>query len=139
MRQISFTTEAARRAVLPMVLFLADPDDRARQGYARINERFPELALVAVLNEAVPQVTRYRDNFPPTRRGGAPVVVPALSGVLRSVIARPGFTFLGYAANTTDTTTELYQWTRKMFIIFRDLEVRLLLGGLHQPRLRHLA
>jgi hypothetical protein len=138
MQQIDFTAECQRRAIVPMVLFLADTDERARQGYALLSDRFPDLALVAVLNEAVPQIARYRDNFPPTRRGGAPVIVPALTPVLRSVIARPGFSFVSYAANATDTTAELYDWTRKLFLAFHDLEVRLLLGGL-QPRLRHMA
>ena len=138
MQQIDFTAECQRRAIVPMVLFLADTDERARQGYALLSARFPDLALVAVLNEVVPHIARYRDNFPPTRRGGAPVIVPALTPVLRSVIARPGFSFVSYATNATDTTAELYDWTRKLFLAFHDLEVRLLLGRL-QPRLRHMA
>jgi hypothetical protein len=84
MQQLNFAQEAHRRGVAPMVLFLADPDDRARQGYAMLADKFPDLALVPVLNEAVPQIDRYGGNFPPTRRGGPPVVIPALSAVLRS-------------------------------------------------------
>jgi hypothetical protein len=33
---------------------------------------------------------------------------------------------------TTDTTSELYDWVRRVFTIFRELEVRLLLGELQQ-------
>ena len=111
-----------------MVLFIADPDDRARQGYAMLADKLPDLALVPVLNEAVPQIARYGGNFPPTRRGGPPVIIPALSPVLRSVIEKRAFSFLDYAAKTADGTTELYGWIRRTFVTFRDLEVRLLLG-----------
>ena len=138
MQQVDFAAEARRRAVVPMVLFVADPDDRARLSYAMLNDRFPDLALVPVLNEAVPRVTRYRDNFPPSRHGGAPVGIPALTAVLRSVVDRPGFSFVSYAVKTTDTTTELYSWMRRVFVVFRDLEVRSLLGEL-KPGLQRSA
>lgn len=134
MQQIDFGSEAQRRSVVPMVLFIADPDDRARQGYAMLADRFPGLALVPVLNEAVPQVERYRGNFPLSRRGGDAVVMPSLSPVLRSVIERREFSFLAYAAKTADGTTELYGWIRRVFVGFRDLEVRLLLGELPEFR-----
>ena len=53
MQQIDFAREAQRRGVAPMVLFVADPDDRARQGYTMLMDRFPDLPLVPVLNEAI--------------------------------------------------------------------------------------
>jgi hypothetical protein len=70
MRQVDVAGEARRRGVVPIVLYTADPDDRGRQGYAMLAGRFPDLALVPVLNHAVPQVARYRDRFPanPYRR-----------------------------------------------------------------------
>jgi hypothetical protein len=138
MQQIDFAAEARRRSVAPMVLYIADPDDRARQGYAMLQDRFPELALVPLLNEAVPRVARYRDNFPPSRRGGAPVTVPALTAVLRSVVDRPAFSFIAYAIKNTDTTSELYNWIRRVFVTFRELEVRLLSGDV-KPELKHSA
>jgi hypothetical protein len=142
MQAIDFSTEARRKAVVPMVLFVADPDQRARQGYAMLCDRFAELALVPVFNEAVPVVARYSDNFPPAPRGGAPVLIPAISPVVRSVVERPNFSFLSYASKTTDPTAELFDWTRRVFLIFRELEVRLLLGELKPskpPRLKHSA
>jgi hypothetical protein len=138
MQQIDFTAEARRRGVAPVVLFVADPDDRARQGYAMLRDRFPDLALVPVFNESIQRVSKYRANFPPTQRGGDAVSVPSLTPVLRSVIDRKDFSFIGYAAKTTDTTSELFAWIRAMFLTFREIEVRLLLGGL-QPQLKHSA
>src|SRR5689334_23228481 len=85
MQQIDFVAEAKRRAVAPMVLFVADPDERARLGYAVLRNRFPDLPLVPVLNDHIPQFTRYHANFSPTRRGGEPIRIPALSAVVRSV------------------------------------------------------
>ena len=109
MQQIDFAAEVRRRAVAPMVLFVADPDERARQGYAMLNDRFPDLPLVPVFNENVPQIVRYRANFPPTRRGGEPIGIPALTPVVRSVVDRRNFSFVAYVEKTNDTTSELYR------------------------------
>jgi hypothetical protein len=138
MQQIDFAAEARRYAVLPMVLFVADPDARARQGYAMLRDRFPDLPLAPVFNEGMPRIARYRDNFPPTRRGGEPLTVPALTAVLRSVVDRPGFSFVGYAMKTTDMTTELYDWMRRVFVTFRELELRLVRGE-SRPELQRSA
>jgi hypothetical protein len=64
--------------------------------------------------------------------------VPTLTPVVRSVVDRPGFSFVGYVMKNGDPTAELYQWLRGLFVTFRELEVRLLLGEL-QPQLRRIA
>jgi hypothetical protein len=138
MQQIDFPAEVRRRAIAPMVLFVADPDERARQGYAMLMDRFPDLPLVPVFNENVPQLARYSMNFPPTRRGGEPISIPALTPVVRSVVDRRNFSFVSYVQKTNDPTSELYEWMRRVFISFRELEVRLLLGEI-APRLRRSA
>jgi hypothetical protein len=129
-QEIGFVEETRRRAVAPVILFVADADRRSRQGYDMLRRRFPHLPLVPVLNEALPHVERYRDQFLQTRLGGAPISVPALSPVLRGVIERPSFSFAALAATAADTTTELYGWTRRVFVEFRELELRLLLAEL---------
>jgi hypothetical protein len=139
MQAINFCVETRRRAIVPMVLFVADPDQRARQGYAMLCDRFPDLPIIPVLNEAVPMVDRYRGNFPEAPRGGAPVGVPALTPVLRGVIDRPSFSFAAYLSKTPDRTSELYEWMRRVFLVFRELAVRLLLGELKPPPMRHSA
>jgi hypothetical protein len=138
MQQIDFMAEVRRRAIAPMVLFVADPDERSRQGYAMLKDRFPDLPLVPVLNENVQRVGAYRGNFPPTRLGGEPVSIPALTPVVRSVVDRQNFSFVGYVQKTNDKTSELYEWMGRVFISFRELEVRLLLGEI-TPQLRHSA
>ena len=137
-QQIDFMAEVRRRAIAPMVLFVADPDERSRQSYAKLRDRFPDLPLVPVLNESVGRVSAYRAHFPPTRLGGEPVSIPALSPVVRSVVDRQNFSFVGYVQKTNDKTSELYEWMGRVFISFRELEVRLLLGEI-TPQLRHSA
>ena len=137
-QQIDFMAEVRRRAIAPMVLFVADPDERSRQSYAKLRDRFPDLPLVPVLNESVGRVSAYRAHFPPTRLGGEPVSIPALSPVVRSVVDRQNFSFVGYVQKTNDKTSELYEWMGRVFISFRELEVRLLLGEV-TPQLRHSA
>ncbi len=83
-------------------------------------------------------VERYRDDFPPTASGGPPVSIPALAAVIRNVLERPGFSFAAYIAKTADPTSELYGWTRKVFLEFRELELRLLLQAL-RPALKFSA
>jgi hypothetical protein len=138
MQQIDFAAEARRRGIAPMVLFVADPDKRARQGYAMLKDRFPELPLVPVLNEFVHRVGAYRANFPPTRRGGEPIGIPALTPVVRSVVDRQNFSFISFVVKSGDTTSELFEWMRDVFISFRELEVRLLLGEI-APQLKQPA
>jgi hypothetical protein len=137
-REIDFASEVRRRAVAPMVLFVADPDERARQGYTMLRDRFPDLPLVPVLNENVPQIARCLADFPPTRLGGEPIGIPALTPVVRSVVDRRNFSFVSYVQKNNDTTSELYGWMSRVFVSFRELEVRLLLGEI-APRLRHSA
>jgi hypothetical protein len=138
MQQIDFANEVRRRAVAPVVLFVADPDERSRRGYAMIKDRFPDLPLVPVLNENVPHVSAYRTNFPPTRLGGEPIGVPALTPVVRSVVDRQNFSFVSYIEKTSDRTSELYEWMRVVFVSFREIEVRLMLGEI-TPLLKHSA
>ena len=137
-QHIDFMREARRRSITPVVLFIADPDRRSRLGYAMLQGRFPELALVPVLNEAVPYVARYGEHFPPTRKGGSPLQIPQLTPVLKGVMERRSFSFASFLNNATDTTTELYGWTRALFLEFRDLELRLLLEEL-KPSLKFSA
>ena len=54
------------------------------------------------------------------------------------MVDRRNFSFVAYVLNSNDNTSELYQWLGRVFISFRELEVRLLLGGI-APQLKHSA
>ena len=138
MQHIDFPAEVRRRAIAPMVLFVADPDERSRRGYSLLKDRFPGLPLVPVFNENVQHVGMYRSNFPPTRLGGEPIRIPALTPVVRSVVDRRNFSFVAYVQKSNDPTSELYEWMSRVFVAFRELEVRLMVGQA-TPQLRHSA
>ncbi len=138
MQEIDFTYEAKRHSVTPVVLFIADPDRRSQQAYAMLQHRFLDLPLVLVLNEAVPHPIHYRDNFPTVEAGARPVTIPALSAVIKGVIERPSFSFASYLAKATDQTTEMYDWIHRIFLEFRELELRLLLEEI-KPELKFSA
>jgi hypothetical protein len=137
-QEIGFAEEARRRGSTPVVLFLGDADRRSRQGYATLWDRFPDLPIVPVINEVLPQSIRFRDDFPSAPGGDPQITIPALSAVIKGVIERPSFSFSALAATAADTTTELYGWTRKVFLEFRELELRLVLAEL-RPALRFSA
>ena len=50
----------------------------------------------------------------------------------------PSFSFAALMGAAGDTTTELYGWTRRVFLEFRELELRLLLAEL-KPALKFSA
>lgn len=131
LQDISFAEEARRTSIIPVVLFLADTDLRSRQGYDMLRDRFPQLVLVPVFNHALPSITRHRKNFPAT----AALTFFVLSPVLKAVIERPSFSFAAMVGTTADMSSELYLWTRRVFLEFRELELRLLLEEL-KPELQ---
>jgi hypothetical protein len=129
MEEIDLCTEFRRREIAPMVMYLADNHERARLGYAAISDRFMDMAMIPLFNEFLPQIAQCCPAFPPTRLGGDGMAIPALSPVVRSVVDRRQFSFLNYVRTTRDPTSELYQWMARLFVTFREVEVRLLLGG----------
>jgi len=134
--QINFIEEAKRRDLLPVVLFVAAADRRAKQGYDMLRNRFRGLALVPIFNDALPQVMLDRADFP-SGRYGAPLILPALSPAMKGILERPSFSFAALIAKS-DTSMELYAWTRRVFLEFRELELRLLLAEL-RPALKFSA
>ena len=72
---------------------------------------------------------RYRANFPPTRRGGEPIGIPALTPVVRSVVDRRNFSFVAFVARLErHHERALSSGCATCSSSFRELEVRLLLG-----------
>jgi len=130
MQEIGFMREAQRRSIMPVALFLADPENRTRRGYAMLLDRLPELALVPVFNEMISTYVPFRHHFPRTRKGGSPMAMPMISPVVREVMERPGYCFAAFSESPGAMSTELYRWTRRMFLQFRELELHLLLEQL---------
>jgi hypothetical protein len=126
LRDISFAEEARRTSIIPVVLFIAGTDLRSRQGYNMLRNSFPQFLVVPVFNHALPSIMLHRENFP----APATLTFSTLSPVLKAVIDRPNFSFAALACTPVDTSNELYLWTRRLFLQFRELELRLLLEEL---------
>lgn len=120
--EIGFLKEAARRGVIPVILFVADSDRVSMRGYAMLRQQIPATLLVTINNEYV-----LRGEMPAMYAGGRVVRIAALPAFLKTYIDRLSFSFTGYLRNEKDTSTELYQWVRKNYFSFRELELNLIL------------
>ncbi|MFZ5691227.1 MAG: hypothetical protein ACOY5F_08210 [Pseudomonadota bacterium] len=129
-RQIGLTDEARRRGIDIVTLFIADPDPRSAKSYAHTYGTFPQMALVPVHNEFIANMQDYMANFPSPVPGERPVQFPVLSPFLKSIVDRPGFSFDDYLERHSGARTELHEWIDRVFVEFRELELRLLLREL---------
>ncbi|MDB5503202.1 MAG: hypothetical protein JWR89_3104, partial [Tardiphaga sp.] len=117
--EIGFAKEAARRGVMPIVLFMADTDRASLRAYAMLQEQIPAHALYAIDNEHV-----LRGEIPPALAQGRVLQIAALPVFLKTYIDRLNFSFTGYLRTEKDSSTELHQWIRKNYFSFREIELQ---------------
>jgi hypothetical protein len=129
MPEIGFEQEAARRGIVPIVLFITDSAPTTVRRYAELRARLPRTLFVPVHNEATSFMFIPND-FPPTRPECGVIRIPRLSPIVRGVIDRPGFSFAGYLGKRPGGPTEVHTWIDTIFSEFRELELRLLIGEL---------
>ena len=134
-QEIRFIEEATRRSMEPMILFAADPHPVAVKAYADLQRRFPRAILVAVLNEAIVKGHNLRDQFPFAREAAVPLHIPVLAPMLKAQIERSCCSFADLHERPqmdipSGLAFELRAWTRRTFLQFRELELRLLLERL---------
>jgi hypothetical protein len=113
--------EAARRGVVPVILFVADTDRASARSYAALAEQIPPTMLVVIDNEYV-----VRGEMPAAFARGRVLRVAALPPFLKTYIDRLAFSFTGYLRSEKDASTELHQWIRKNYFSFRELELSML-------------
>jgi len=140
LKQIDFLEEARRRNVEPVILFAVNPDQSSAKAYRMLLQNFPDLALIPVLNEAFVRGFHYRDNFPAQRAVAVPLQVPQLSPSLRAIVDTPPFSFSEFRRKLSDDIPEhlegeMHSWLKRIFLQFRELELRLLLEGLQTAML----
>ena len=128
MREIGFVPEARSRGIDPIVMFVADPSEASRRSYAELRRR-SAATFVPVHNEGVSFLFAQKD-FPSTRTECPMIRIPRLSPLVRGVTDRPNFSFNAYMAKQPGGPTEVHQWIGNIYAEFRDLELRLLMGGL---------
>jgi len=120
--EIGFIKEAARRGVVPAILFMADVDRASVRGYDMLRVRIPGNALITVDNEYV-----VRGELPDAMAGGRLLRISALPPFLKTYIDRLNFSFTDYLRQERDSSTELHQWIRRNYLALRDLELNLTL------------
>jgi hypothetical protein len=120
--EIGFMKEAARRAVAPIILFVADTDRVSARAFPVLKEQIPRSALVVVDNEHV-----VRGELPEAMAQGRVLRIAALPVFLKTYVDRLSFSFTGYLRNEKDSSTELHQWIRRNYTSFRELELSLIL------------
>ncbi len=120
--EIGFMKEAARRAVAPIILFVADTDRVSARAFPVLKEQIPRSALVVVDNEHV-----VRGELPDAMAQGRVLRIAALPVFLKTYVDRLSFSFTGYLRNEKDSSTELHQWIRRNYTSFRELELSLIL------------
>ncbi|HWV55666.1 hypothetical protein [Pseudorhodoplanes sp.] len=130
LRQIGLAEEARRRGIDVVTLFIGDPDPRSADSYAQTHRAIPQLSLVPVHNEFIANMQDYMESFPSPVPGERPVRFLVLSPFLKSIVDRPGFSFDDYLDRHTGARTELHEWIERVFVEFRELELRLLLREL---------
>ena len=133
--EIGFVAEARRRAIEPTILFAADAHSASAAAYSDLRRRLPGTVVVPVFNEAITQGRRLREQFPIQRAAAVPLQIPLLAPALKAQADRlpHGFAYFhdrlppqapaGFAF-------ELRAWTRRTFLEFRELQLRLLLEKL---------
>jgi hypothetical protein len=116
--EIGFMKEAARRGIVPVILFVADTDRASARSHLMLQEQIPPTALVTIDNEYV-----VRGEMPPSLARGRVLRIGALPLFLKTYIDRLNFSFTGYLRQEKDSSTELHQWIRKNYFSFRELEL----------------
>jgi hypothetical protein len=132
-RQIDFAAEVRRRGLAAVILFVATPDATSIEAYAQLRRDFPQAAIVPVHNEVL-GAPQYRDKFATPGPGSAPLHIAALAPGLRKVIDRRPFSFADAGGLPPDVSLEMHaemqRWLRKIYVEFREMELRVLLSDL---------
>jgi hypothetical protein len=120
--EIGFLKEAARRRVVPVIVFMADTDRVSARGHEVLRGQIPSSSLVTIDNEYV-----MRGELPVAMSQGRMLRVAALPAFLKTYIDRVSFSFNDYLRNEKDASAELHQWLRRNYLSFRELELSLIL------------
>jgi hypothetical protein len=130
--EIGFLEETRRRDVELVVLFAADAHAASAQAYRALQHRFPDMVLVPVFNEGILRGQKVRDDYSIARAAAVPLQLSILPPGLGTYVENTESTFAEFhdflpIAVPIGRALDLRAWTRRMFIEFRELELRILL------------
>jgi hypothetical protein len=141
--QIGMFGERGRRSLDSLVLFATDAHPISAISYAQLRRRFESAVVVPIFNEAIAASKKLRDDFPFYRAAAVPLQISTLAPMLRAQLELSRSSFIDFydalpPGIPAGLAYELRSWTRRTFIEFRELELRLLLEKLRSalPRLR---
>ena len=134
MAQLALGEEARRREVQLVLLFMASPGPAAAKAYATLQRWLSGVVLAPVYNEVLGRAVS-RDLFPISGTASLPLRIPVLAPGLHRIVSQPGFSFAAFRNGEVQDISEPYQaelesWIRRVFVEFRELELRLLLATL---------
>jgi hypothetical protein len=132
--RIGFAEEARRRGIAPAILFVITPDATSVEAYRKLRGRMP-LAILAPLHNEMLGSGQHRDKYPSSGGSAALVRFPVLAHGLRKYIETPPFSFADARLADVkgiplDAHIELQRWLRKVYLEFRELDLRILLADL---------
>jgi hypothetical protein len=135
LKNLDFLEEARRRNIEAVILFAVNPDPLSIKAYRMLLQRFADITLIPVLNEAFVRGFHYRDDFPAQRAVAVPLQIPLLSPFIRTIVDTPPFSFSEFRRGLSDDIPEhlageMHSWLKRAFLQLRELELRLLLEGL---------
>src|SRR5262249_15466558 len=135
MEQIGFAAEAPRQSVEPVILFAANAEASCAKAYGKLRERFPNVTIAPVYNDGIVRGYSLRTDFPAWSGVALPRRLPVLSPTLRGIVDTPPFSFAEFRRRPPADMPELIEaelnsWLRRVFLQFREMELRLLLSDL---------
>jgi len=144
MEQIDFAIAAPRQSVDPVILFCASAEPQAVKAYARLRERFPGVTLAPVYNDGIVRGYSLRHDFPGTSEIALPLRIPVMSPSLRAIVDTKPFSFTEFRrrppADIPEVLeAELNSWLKRVYLQFREMELRLLLSNLRGTLRERLA
>jgi hypothetical protein len=135
LEEIGFMQEALRRSLEPVILYAAHPHPASPHAYGRLRQRFPEMIVVPVFNEAIVKGRRLRDDYPFIRAAAVPLKIPLLSPALKAYAERARHSFADFHRKLPPEipaghAAELRSWIKRAFLELREFELRLLMDKL---------
>ena len=133
--EIGFIREARRRAIEPIMLFPVDEHAASGEAFGALHRRFEGITLIPVHNDAIAKGQLYRDRFRTAEAAAVPLNVSVLPPGLKAYADKPEYSFADFHEKLPieiplGLSFELRNWTRRAFLEFRELELRLLLRKL---------
>lgn len=118
--EIGFAKEAERRGVRPVILFIPDRDRTSHRAWTMLQERFANTALVPINNEQI-----LFGEIPEWIARTKMLNIAILPPFLKTYIERDNFSFTTFLKTSGDPNTELFQWIKNGYALFRDLGARI--------------